>query len=69
MAAVLRLAGIGDAAPVAFGAVFATLTVKASSYDASGALAGEVSSDLRRCWPARCGPKTACGAASTTSPS
>lgn len=30
MAAVLRLAGIGDAAPVALGAVFSTLTVKAS---------------------------------------
>ena len=40
MAAVLRLAGIGDAAPVALGAVFSTLTVKARSYDTSGALAG-----------------------------
>ena len=63
MAAVLRLAGIGDAAPVALGVVFSTLTVKASSYDTGGALAGTASSDLRRCWRARCGRKTACGAA------
>ncbi|WP_436595876.1 hypothetical protein [Pseudomonas aeruginosa] len=36
MAAVLRLAGIGDAAPVALVAVFFILTVKASSYDPAG---------------------------------
>ncbi|MFT4269627.1 MAG: hypothetical protein QM578_01320 [Pantoea sp.] len=40
MAVVLRLAGIGDAAPVGLGAVFSTLTVKASSYDASGFFGG-----------------------------
>ena len=46
-----------------------TLTFKAGSYAASRVFAGEAPPDLRRCWRARCGRKTICGAACTTLPS